>query len=261
VLVGLVLVLLTAEGLGKPAPADPPAEPLPPPRPGFGGLSAIGLLVLAGAGGLGLGVRAGLSVAATRESAALDTLSLSLGGWTGAAQPVPPAVGDKLSPDQVSYRVFTSKLGQEAHVWVMYWASGSAMKGLHQPEICWGGRGFVAAEAWDESAAGGALPVRVRDFRQGRARQIVAAWSQEGNRVLPEGEELERAEAGGSVAAQRWVAEYLTTADAGPTGRLTVVVVLPGSGPQVRRDAGDLVGKVADDVYRVCPWAVPAAGS
>ncbi len=263
VLAGLGLILVAAEGLGKSAVAAPPGEPLPPPRPGVAGLLAAGLLAAAAVGGVGLGAKAGLAVAATRESAALETLSPTLGDWTGADQPVPAVVTEMLSPDRTAYRVFTSKFGQEAHVWVMYWASGSAIKGLHQPEICWGGRGFVAADTWDESitpAAGGALTARVRDFRQGRQRQTVAAWTQEGRRVLGEVEERERESAGGplSVAGRRWVADYLGAADAEAGGRLTVVVALTGAGPQVRRDAADLVRRLADDLYRVCPWAVPA---
>lgn len=260
VLVGLGLILLTAEALGKAVPADPPAEPMPPPRPGVAGLLATVLAVVAAVGGLGLGAKAGLTVAATRESADLTGLSLTLGGWTGTVQPVPDVVTDKLAPDQVAYRVFTSKLGQEAHVWVMYWASGSAMKGLHQPEICWGGRGFAAVETWDEPAADGRLSVRTRFFRQpgGPERQTVAAWSQEGRRVLPEDEERDRGQVGGPLGTVgRLLTDYLTSDGDATGGRLTVVVALPGAGPQVRRDAADLTRRLADDLYRVCPWATP----
>ncbi len=266
VLVGLVLVLLAAEGLGKAAPADPPADPLPPPRPGWGGLVAAGLLAVGAVATAGAGVKAAAAVAATGQTAAVENLSPELGVWKGADQPVPPEVADMLGPDRVSYRVFTSKLGQEAHVWVMYWASGSAIKGFHQPDICWGGRGFVAADKWDEPlplAAGGTLAVHARDFRNDRRhRQTVLYWTQEGNRFLPDTEERDRELASGpfSAAGRRWVAEYLGAADGAPGGRLTVVVALPAAGPQARRDAADLTRRLADDLFRVCPWAVPAGG-
>jgi EpsI family protein len=263
VLVGLVLILLTAEGMGKAAPADPPADPVPPPRPGAAGVLAAGLLVLGAVAAVAAGGRAVAAVAATGQTAALDTLSPELGGWKAADKAIPPEVTEMLGPDRVSYRVFTSKLGQEAHVWVLYWASGSAIKGLHQPDICWGGRGFKPSDKWDEplALAGGPLAVHAREFRQDRVRQTVLYWTQEGDRFLPDAEERERAIAPLSAAGWRWVGEYLGTAEAVPGGRLTVVVALPAAGPQARRDAADLTRRLADDLYRVCPWAaLPAAG-
>ena len=263
VLVGLFLVLLAAEGLGKAAPADPPADPLPPPRPGFSGLLAAGLLAVGAAVAAGAGVKAALAVAATGQTAAVDRLAPELGGWKAVDQPIPPEVTDLLTPDRVSYRVFTSKLGQEAHVWVMYWASGSAIKGFHQPEICWGGRGFAATERWDEPlplAAGGTLAVHAREFRNDRRhRQTVLYWTQEGSRFLPDAEERERETATSplSPAGRRWVAEYLGVTGGNAGGRLTVVVALPAAGPQARRDAADITRQLADDLFRVCPWAVP----
>jgi hypothetical protein len=55
----------------------------------------------------------------------------------------------------------------------------------------------------------------------------------------------------------RWVGDLLGTRHAPPGPRLTVVVVVPDAGPSARREAVALTRLVADEVYRVCPWAGP----
>ena len=61
-----------------------------------------------------------------------------------------------------------------------------------------------------------------------------------------------------------WLGERLFRRDAAaPTGRLVVLLGTPvwGDGATIRAQTLELAGRLAGEVYRLCPWAAPPEGS
>jgi hypothetical protein len=172
-------------------------------------------------------------------------------------------VTDLLAPDRILHRGYVNNVGRDGTVWVMYWGSGSAMHGYHHPDVCWGNKGYDAAEKWVEPVPvpGGTLAVTAREFRQDRERMVVLYWTQEGRRVWTDADEsaLARDVFTSSWHGHRWVLDMLGARGEPPGARLTVVVVVQDAGPSARRAAAALTQQVATELYRVCPWAGPAA--
>ena len=269
VLLGLVLILGVARLVGGPEPeaeprAEPSATPSPPHAltPSPSGWLPATLLLLGAAGGITLGWLGQATEEAVVADAPLDQVAMTLGGWQGEDRPVPDVVNELLTPDRILHRWYVNNVGREASVWVMYWGSGSAMKGYHHPDVCWRNKGYDAAERWAEPipVAGGTLPATAREFRQERERMVVLYWTQEGRRVWTDSDEraAESDMLSSSWHGHRWVGDLLGARRAPPGARLTAVVVVPDAGPSARREATALTRLVANDVYRVCPWAAPA---
>jgi exosortase len=282
VLVGLVLVLGVARllsGAGDVPPAEPPSDapplplsPYPPLRPHRHGWVAAVVLALGAAGTAALGWLGQTVEEESAASAPLGEISPRLevrdtGGktavvWTGQDQPVPPVVIDLLSPDTALHRVYTNNVGEVAIVWAFYWNTGAAIKGYHHPDVCWGNRGFAAPEKWIEPvpvAGGGTVPVTARAFRQGKHQQLVLYWTQEGRRVWTEADE--RAAVNdmlySPVREHGWVSDLLRVGGRERGPRLVVVVVAPAADDRARKEVARLTRAVADELYRVCPWAAP----
>jgi EpsI family protein len=268
VLLGLVLILGVARLVGEPGeapPATPPDSPpsLPPvirPQPRGGWLTAAPLAAAA-AGAVALGVLGLAAEGAVVADAPLDRVAPTLGEWQGKDQPVPDVVTDLLAPDRILHRWYVNNVGREGTVWVIYWGTGSAIKGYHHPDVCWGNKGYQAAEKWVEPvpAGGGVVPATAREFRQGRERMVVLYWTQEGRRVWTDADEHAAVSGmiGSSWYEHRWVGDLLGVRAEPPGPRLTVVVVVPDAGPSARREAADLTRLVADEIYQLCPWAAP----
>ena len=285
VLVGLVLVLGVARLIGGKGvdsvpvslPSSAPgeglgAEPNPPApfpeREGGGRALAAWLpsavIVVAVAATATLAFLGRTAEEHAAETAPIDDVAMSLGGWTGTTLPTPTVVTDQLAPDQLIYRAYHNNTGSHVEVWVMHWSPGAAIKGYHHPDICWRNKGYAPAARWVEPvpAGGGEVAVTARDFRRDRERLFVLYWTQEGRRVWTDADEQAAAHDvfTSSWAGHRWVGERLgATGSGGP--RLTVVVVAPSSewsAERTKREAVGLTRLVAADLYRVCPWAAPA---
>lgn len=277
VLFGLVLILGVAqlvgggpeEGRGRRGEEEtmpePSGSPSPPPlfssSPLWGGWTATVLLALGAAGGVALGWLGRATEEAVAADAPLDQVATALGGWRGEDRPVPGVVNELLAPDRVLHRWYVNNVGREGSVWAMYWGAGSAIKGYHHPDVCWKNKGYDAAEKWTEPVpvAGGTLPVTAREFRQDRERMVVLYWTQEGRRVWTDADEraAENDMLSSSWHGHSWVGDLLGARRAPPGARLTVVVVVPDAGPSARREAVALTRLVAEEIYRVCPWACP----
>jgi EpsI family protein len=194
-------------------------------------------------------------------AAPIAEISPALGPWSGEDQPVPPVIHDQLAPDQVVYRTYTNNFGLQAYVWVFHWTTGAAIKGYHHPDLCWGNRGYAATEQWVEPVPvgnGATLRVTAREFRQGKTRQLILYWTQEGQRVWTPADE--RAAASDTLSVwhgQRWVGDLLGVRSSPPGSRITVLVAVPSAGPAARAATADLTRRVAEEVYRTCPWAKP----
>ena len=254
VLAGLALTLGLARLLGTPAPAVTPGRPDAPAGSGWLPAAAVAFGVVLGVAALGLGVR---TEAQANAVAPLDGIAFELPPWSGTSREVPAVVIDMLAADRQLHRVYANAVGAEAEVWVFYWGTTTAIRGYHHPDVCWGNSGYEVADRWVETV--NSVAATGREFRDGPRRQIVVTWTQEGRRVWTDADE--RAAEGDSLGAglggHRWVGRLLgATADAG--ARLTVVVVVRGSGPAARRDAATVSRLVAAELGRVCPWSVPA---
>jgi EpsI family protein len=281
VLVGLVLVLGiarllggtesgTGSGTGSSTAQDTASpsvpEPVPLPVPDFSprrhGWVAAVLLALGAAGTAALGWLGQAAEEQTAVTAPLEQISPKLGLWTGDDHPVPPVVTDLLAPDRALHRVYTNNVGEMVVVWAFYWNTGAAIKGYHHPDVCWGNKGFKATDKWTESvpvAGGGEVPVTARAFQQGKQRQVVLYWTQEGRRVWTDADEYAAVNdmLTSSVGEHKWVGDLLGVGgrDRGP--RLVVVVVAPADTDRAKKEVVRVTKQVADELYRVCPWAAP----
>ena len=256
VFAGLALTLGLARLLGPTAATSPPGPPLAPTASSRPPAAAVAVGVALGVAAFALGVR---TEARADAAAPLDAIALTLPPWSGESRPVPPAVVELLAADRQLHRVYGNAVGAEAHVWVFYWGTTTAIRGYHHPDVCWGNSGYEVAERWVETVE--SVAATGREFRDGPRRQVVVSWTQEGGRVWGDADEraAEGDALGSSLAGHRWAGRLLgATATAGP--RLQVVVVVTGGGPTARRDAGALSRLVAAELYRVCPWANPAGG-
>jgi len=253
VFAGLALTLGLARLLGPTAAAVTPGRPLTVTGSGRLPAMCVVIAVALSVTAFGLGVR---TEAQADAVAPLDAIAFDLPPWSGETRAVPPAVTELLAADRQVHRVYGNAVGAEAHVWVFYWGTTTAIHGYHHPDICWGNNGYEVVGKWVETVH--SVAATGREFCDGPGRQVVVSWTQEGRRVWGDADERAAADdiLGSSVAGHRWAARLLgATVNPGP--RLQVVVVVIGGGPTGRRDAGELSRLVAAELYRVCPWAEP----
>jgi len=201
-------------------------------------------------------------------AAPIEKIPHELGRWRGIDRPVPEDVATMLSPDAVTLRVY-SDLGYDVHVWVIYWSSKNMVQGgYHHPDVCWPNRGFklLQRETTDVVAGRDTVPVTVREFARGAEssakagretdRQLILYWTQEGRRIWTEDDERKAQRLG----SHDWLEERLFHREqVAQTGRIVVLLGTPmwGDGSAIRKQTLELAGQVAEELYRVCPWAAP----
>jgi len=213
-----------------------------------------------------LGVGVEQEVVAT---APLDQIPHQIGQWKGTDLPVPADVAEMLTADTITRRVY-SDLGYEVHVWVIYWSSRNMVKGYHHPDVCWPNRGFRLArrDNIDVTVGTDTIPVTLREFNRGndqsakpgreKDQQLILYWTQEGRRIWTEDDERQAQATGG--ASHEWLGERLTRQEQrASTGRIVVLLgtQLWGDGATIRKQTLELAGKIARELYHVCPWANP----
>ena len=190
----------------------------------------------------------------------LATVPPAIERWTGKAKEIDPAVTTALGCDTVVYRLYTDGIGNEAHVWIVYWSSANAVRDYHHPDVCWPNRGFNQASRWLEavhSPAGRVVPVTFREFTRGTDSQIVGYWTQEGRHFWTDEDE---AEARSPFFPIRWIIGRANGERPGGTDdRLTVLVAMPalGTSRSTRAKSQDVMRHLMDEVYDACPWADP----
>ena len=119
----------------------------------------------------------------------LNAVPLSLPGWDGQEESVPPDVSEMLKCDQIVHREYTDKLGRSAEVYLMFWATPASTAHIHHPDVCWPARGCTLAAGRVRPVAyvAGKEPIGVSvrhyDTPLG-GREIVFYWTQNGNDVL-----------------------------------------------------------------------------
>jgi EpsI family protein len=195
-------------------------------------------------------------------AAPIDQIPQQLGRWKGNDVPVTDEIREMLTADAIVHREYRD-LGYEVTAWVIYWSSRNMVKGYHHPDVCWRNRGF-RQEKRDLAliaAGGGTIPVTVREFANDSekrpTRQLILYWTQEGRRVWSE-EDERRVQAAGD--SHEWLGERLFQREpVGATGRLVVLIgtQLWDNGTVIRAQTLDFATQLAEEVYRVCPWASP----
>jgi EpsI family protein len=220
-------------------------------------LLTCSLVVTVAAHFLGAGAEQELVAAAP-----IDQIPQSLGSWKGADRPVPDEVRDMLTADAIIHRDYRD-LGYEVTVWVIYWSSRNMVKGYHHPDVCWRNRGFrqESRDLVPIAAGGGTIPVTVREFArapESRAtRQLILYWTQEGKRIWSE-EDERRVQAAGD--SHDWLGERLFRREPpAATGRLVVLIgtLVWDDGKTIRAQTLDFAARLAEELYRACPWAAP----
>jgi exosortase len=264
ILVGFGLIVGVSQKLARPRGALPPPMDTqkrlaaPAAGPARHGWVAVGLLVAAGT--------ACIWAEQFRQShfevANLQDIGLILPGWEGKPLAAPPDVIEMLKCDQLLFREYEDHLGNQVEVYFMFWATPASTAHIHHPDVCWPSRGCTLAEGHvrpvNFAAGREPLEVSVRhyDTEEGK-REVVFYWTQNGNSVLPDGREP-----AGQGFEYHWVTEMLR-GRAAPQ-QVSRLSVLLGAGVPVGRPAdqegriAELSGLIAAEVYRVCPWAVPA---
>jgi EpsI family protein len=261
VFLGLGLIVGLASLLGRSANAESGGEVKVPPPVANSWRSPRLAMVLLALGAAATITAQFLGVEAEQElvaSAPLEQIPLRIGRWEGIERPVPEEISAMLTSDAMIHRVYQD-LGYEIHIWVIYWSSRNMVKGYHHPDVCWPNRGFRAEnrEIVPLAAGGGTLPVTVREFSRGSDRQLILYWTQEGRRVWTEDDE-KRVQAAGD--SHDWLGERLF--QRGPqvtTGRLVVLIGTAawGDNSAIRSQTLSFTAKLADEVFKVCPWAAP----
>jgi len=261
ILLGLGFILGLARLLGSKQGApithadEPQASATPALRAGVGSALLLACAAVATVAGQFLGAGAERELAAT---APLEQIPHEIGRWKATNLDVPAEISGMLTPDGILRRVYAD-LGYEVHVWVIYWSSTNMVKGYHHPDVCWANRDYTLArrERLPIAAGGGTVPVTVREFARGTDRQLVLYWTQEGRRVWSDADEM-RVQATGDT--HDWLGERLFRREPpAATGRLVVLLGTQvwGDGTAIRTQTLELAAKIADELYRVCPWAAP----
>jgi len=266
VFVGLGIILLIARAMhGAVVPPHVPVEPAAEIPAAAGGRIAAAIVLVGGAMCLGMTFLGLGADTASLDSAPLERTSRSLAGWTGEDQPVAEVVHELLKPDAVVHRRYVNNVGQEAYVWLFYWKSGSAILGYHHPDVCWGNRGLIASDRWFEPVPCGpearVLSVTAREFKNSKPRQLIFYWTQEGRHVWTDEDETaaEREMLTSSWSGHKWVGDLLGARSESRGSRLQAMIILPDAGAMPRKNAQQLARALSEELYRICPWALPDA--
>jgi hypothetical protein len=180
--------------------------------------------------------------------------------WTaGPNLPIPEETTKELEYTHGVNRVYKDPLGNDVIVFAFHWTSATAVKGYHHPDVCLPGRGWKVTSQSVEpvtTPGGRTVPVTYREFRRDDADLSVAYWTQEGRRIWTDRDEVE---AFSFLYPFRWVGERLKPRRADDVDDRLVFWCYRGqyfTGGKTRLLG--FVGGLADEVYRVCPWADPA---
>ena len=261
ILVGLAGIVGMGRALGRPAPVVPrPVSDHSTSAPRWASI-AIAVFLL---GGLAGGVLT-YSLGSSRESAVvqnapLERLPMTLGDWRGQDRPVDDSITALLGQDRILHRVYENNLGQSISVFAIYWSSAKLVKGYHHPDVCLGNQGFRVISQRIEILRprdSGPIPTTAREFERDGSSQFVLYWTQEGNRIWDESDELVAQKETGFLTRPEWFDDALSGRMTQPTGRLVVLIGTGGNTPLDRREATEFARRLAEEIHSLCPWAKP----
>lgn len=195
-----------------------------------------------------------------QHSLPLEQVALEFDGWRGEEIGIPDSLREMLTYDRACHRAYRNGIGQEIHVWVLFWSGASSVRGYHHPDVCWPNRGWTQTRSDVrelELPEKTILPLTVREFdREGR-RQLVCYWTQEGGRVwTPEDERTALAD---GTPGHRWIADRLSGTPVQRSGRVAVLIGgdLWDKSGYGERTVMTFCRAFASELYRVAPWATP----
>ena len=261
ILLGLAGIVGMARALGRPAGVAPPAPSIQHESPPRWASITIALLLF---GGLACGVLT-YSLGSSREAAVvqnapLERLPMTLDDWRGADRPVDDSITALLGQDRILHRVYENNLGQSISVFAIYWSSARLVKGYHHPDVCLGNQGFRVTSQRIEILRprdSGPIPATAREYERDGSAQFVLYWTQEGNRIWDESDELAAQKETGFLTRPEWFDDALSGRMTQPTGRLVVLIGTSGITPLDRREATEFARRLAEEIHTICPWAKP----
>ncbi|MFL5338840.1 MAG: exosortase C-terminal domain/associated protein EpsI [Gemmataceae bacterium] len=239
--------------------ADVPS--MGPPLAGRAHVAAalLGLTLLLSGVAAGLGWRV---VERQQTAAPLEQLPQRIDDWQGEDVPIPTDIAAMLTCDRAVQRIYRNPLGQEVHVWVIFWAGAGSVRGYHHPDVCWPNRGWsVTGDTHSLPIGRGShtIPVTLRRYARGQRRQLVLYWTQEGRRIWTDVDEEAALLEG--TPRHRWLRERLSGAPLVQSGRLAVLIGgdLWGNSEYAEHSVRNFAESFASNFYCVLPWADPAA--
>lgn len=265
VLVGLGFICLAAAGLQKLGPTPPAAAaevpPATPPRGRWFPVAATAVLAVTLIASVASGATGRASVPDQLPPPDLHLVPQTLGDWEGRDLPVSAHITDTLHQDAALYRVYRNRIGRTTFVWVLYWSTANQVLNYHHPDVCLPNAGLTPVSRSSEvlrPACGGEVPLTARVFTGDRGGLYALYWTQEGRRVWGEADELAAQKSIGVRGLVKGVSEVIRTgsANAGP-GRLVVLIGTDDASEFGRGETLAFARALADEVYRVCPWAGP----
>jgi len=254
VLVGLALILAVSQFFPGRQPSVLSAEALPATPPVIPSFWPALLMAPA----LLLCLWAESQRIETPDLVQLNALPRQLGDWAGIDVPIPHEVVEMLTFDKGMRRVYHNTVGQEAHLWVMYWATSARTfesAEIHHPDICWRARGFGIdrrqTRVLHSAELGTPITVSVSHYSRGHEQQVVLYWSQEGSAVVEEGERR-----GGDRVGHGWILSLLQLGGA-PRPRLAILIGSDSSTSvaHTEKTLAAFATLFADSFYRQNPWA------
>ena len=275
VFVGLGLVVLVTKVLaGKeaPAPVEGDVAPTPGPVPAATSVPASPLvgwvLAVVAAIGVAPGIYALTRPAVARSAipdglAGIDQVPMTIGDWTARDLPIDDEIPQILGYNQCTFRAYRNKLGYETYVWVIYWSTSKSVKSYHHPDICMPNRGsdpLAKAELTHTSPGGRTLPLSFREFQRRNVgdKQLLVYWTQEGRTIWTPADEAEARDQ--FRYPFTWIAKRTGERPADAfDDRIVVLIGTPswGNGDGPKAALLEFSGRLADELYRVCPWADP----
>ena len=266
VLIGLALIVVISGRLVRrrtpTETQDPAGDVKSPVVPSvvsrLGPAVALALLVVAGSGC----VWSEQFRQAHREEVQLEQLAYELAGWRGVDMQIDEGVAEMLKCDQIIRRTYSNVLGQEVQIYVMFWATPASTAHIHHPDVCFPNHGFsVTNGAVQPIPLGPSRPpllVSSRHYTLPPHNELIYYWTQRGKEVLPDGKEPP----GTLWTEYAWVTALLS--GGAPPDRQARLSVLLGTEVTGAPEAADARMKkfttaLAQEVYRLCPWALPEA--
>ena len=268
IFVGLGLIVWMTKLLEPKSTPDP--TPVEPPLPSrtlslTGAWCAVAIAVIGLTGGVYALSRPSVARTAVPDgNAPIDQIPMKLGDWEATDLPVDPEIQHTLQYNKVVFRRYRNRLGYEVVIWVIYWTTANAVAGgYHHPDHCMPNHGSTieVKRTIDLISPGGrTIPVTYREFRNGKNRSIVQYWTQEGRYFWNDDDEHNAADS--LMSPFRWIAKRIGERPADAADDRIVVLIgtsLWGDGSGPRTAMTEFSGGLADELYRVCPWADPGS--
>ncbi len=188
-------------------------------------------------------------------------------------------VKDTLTFNSARIINYETPVGDRASAWFIYWKSAMVVKDYHSPDVCHSKHGQTIVDSATiviTTPKGRTIPLTyrqveykvpvpymedgVRKYRFMEEHSMIAYWTQEGRRIWDDEDE---ARCASFMFPFYWARDRIDR-ERGPDvidDRLVVNIAMTlykyRSYEQQKATLTTLAGKLADELYEVCPWADP----